>query len=165
MMNINTIRANLQAQIQNVYETGIGVEDTATIVRSELTTLLTDLQWLEKPLPALQDSVYTESCRHLYKEMLDYWLANSTNLYLIIETIQACRFDQLKSPVQMWARLGEFAREVDLHATKDWKDKTLNAFGIKRNVWLNKVEAIHPQVLENYRKLNATNQLSIPAGR
>ena len=72
-MNINTIRGNLQSQIQAVYQSGLNANDTAGIVRNQFNSLLDDLKILEKVLPPLtSDPVYTETARHMYEEMLKY---------------------------------------------------------------------------------------------
>lgn len=155
-MNINTIRGNLQSQIQAVYQSGLNANDTAGIVRNEFNSLLDDLKILEKELPPLtSDPVYTETARHMYEEMLKYWISNTDDIYSIIATIQHCRFGQLTTPLQMWTRLREFAVEVDKHSIPTRKEKFLQTFGIKRKMhWLEKVDGIHPDLLESYRQKN-----------
>ena len=156
-MNINTIRGNLQSQVQAIYQAGLNSKDTGAIMRGEMNTLLDDLHILEKELPELAtDDIYSETCRHLYGDMLKTWIANTDDIYSIIETIKHCRFQQMTTPLQMWSRLREFAYEVDKHSLPTRKEKFLQTFGIKRKAkWVAEVEAIHPDILENYRKRNA----------
>lgn len=154
-MNINTIRGNLQTQIQSVYQSGLNVKDTAGIVRLEVNTLLDELTVLEKTLPAINgDQAYTDTTRRLYEEMITHWLSNTDDIYKIIETVKQCRFGQLTTPLQMWTRLRELALEIDKHATFTKKEQFLKAVGIQRKVWLKKVEGIHPDILESYRQAN-----------
>lgn len=159
-MNINTIRGNLQSQVQAIYQSGLNSKDTGSIVRGEINSLLDDLHILEKELPTIAgDDVYSETCRHLYSEMLKSWIANTDDIYGVIETIKHCRFGSMSTPLQMWSRLREFAYEVDKRSQPTRKEKFLQTFGIKRKAkWVAEVEAIHPEILESYRKRNAELQ-------
>lgn len=72
----------------------------------KINSLLDDLHILEKELPTIAgDDVYSETCRHLYSEMLKSWIANTDDIYGVIETIKHCRFGSMSTPLQMWSRL------------------------------------------------------------
>lgn len=155
-MNINTVRTNLQTAIQSTYTAGLSVKDTQQMVRSEMNAILDDIIILEKELPPVSgDPVYTETCRFTYEEIMKYWIANTDNLFEVIEVVKQLRFTAMTSSEQMWTRLLELAKYIDLHATYTRKESFLKYFGVQRKRCTQMVEGMHPSKLEEYRKANS----------
>lgn len=153
-MNIKNIRKNIQAQINTIYLTDINHAGTAQVIRAETNALLEELRLLEQPLPPCNDAHYSRVAGDFYHDMVNYWRANTTDVYQIIAAIKAARFAVARTPLQTWTHLHEFAKELDRRSSTQW-ERAGWAVGVGlSNRWSHRCQAMHPDRLAEYRITN-----------
>lgn len=150
-MNLNTLQVALKNQI-NVAVRGnaMSIADTREVLNAELESLLHRAEILEVvPFPNEVVGVsHQEMSEYIdrYQAMMEHWLTKTSDIFLLVETLEKLRFDEVKSEISLVTKLTDLAGTIDYETRGQWGELAAAFHGDKVGKWARSIRNVKSDV-------------------
>lgn len=169
-MNLNTLQVALKSQINAAIRgSEMTVAETREVLNAELENLLHRAEILEViPFPTEVVGVSHQEMEEyilLHQAMMEHWLAKTSDIFLLVETLERLRFDEAKSEISLVTKLADLAGTIDYETRGQWGEITAAFYGDKVGKWERsirnvKTDVAHAAELANQQATQATTGMT-----
>lgn len=150
-MNLNTLQVALKSQINAAIRgSEMTVAETREVLNAELENLLHRAEILEViPFPTEVVGVsHQEMVEYIdrYQAMMEHWLSKTSDIFLLVETLEKLRFDEVKSEISLVTKLTDLAGTIDYETRGQWGEITAAFHGDKVGKWARSIRNVKTDV-------------------
>lgn len=169
-MNLNTLQVALKSQINAAIRgSEMTVAETREVLNAELENLLHRAEILEViPFPTEVVGVSHQEMEEYidrYQAMMEHWLAKTSDIFLLVETLEKLRFDEAKSEISLVTKLTDLAGTIDYETRGPWGELAAVFYGDNVGIWARsirnvKTDVAHAAELANQQATQATTGMA-----